>query len=112
MELGVRYAGHRSIVNNIVIHPHLPHIVTCGVERHILLHSPTASSPCTQSLERTPSTVRNLSQTSGEEEDRLISSLLSGESDPATLTTARTGPSEESSGDDSEDDDTIRLFDR
>ena len=37
------------------------HIVTAGIERNIILHSPTPSSPCTQNLPRTPVETRALS---------------------------------------------------
>jgi WD repeat-containing protein 22 len=40
------------------MHPYLPHIVTSGIERHVLLHSPTQSSPCTQKLTLTPEARR------------------------------------------------------
>jgi WD repeat-containing protein 22 len=50
--------GHNSIVNTTLIHPHLPHVVTSGVERDIILHSPTPSSPCTLDLQSSPKTVR------------------------------------------------------
>jgi WD repeat-containing protein 22 len=52
-------SGHQSIVNTTLMHPHFPHIVTSGIERHILLHSPSQSSPCSQNLKLTPE-VRNL----------------------------------------------------
>lgn len=40
------------------------HIVTAGIERNIILHSPTPSSPCTQNLARTPVETRVLSDDS------------------------------------------------
>lgn len=52
--------GHTSIVNTAVFHPHFLHIVTSGVERRMVLHSPTPSSPCTQDLSRSPTEVREL----------------------------------------------------
>jgi WD repeat-containing protein 22 len=52
--------GHRSIVNSVAIHPFLLHIVTSGVERQVLLHSPTPSSPVAHHLPPTPPTVRSL----------------------------------------------------
>ena len=36
--------GHDSIVNTSLIHPVLPHIVTAGVERHIIVHGPIGTS--------------------------------------------------------------------
>lgn len=56
-----RLTGHRSIVNTTAVHPHMLHIVTAGIERNIILHSPTPSSPCTQNLDRTPTETRILS---------------------------------------------------
>jgi WD repeat-containing protein 22 len=35
-------------------------VVTAGVEKNILLHSPTPSSPCTQNLPPSPANVREL----------------------------------------------------
>ncbi|KAG1748555.1 hypothetical protein EDB19DRAFT_1682358 [Suillus lakei] len=55
-----RLNGHKSIVNSVAIHPSLLHIVTSGVERQIVLHSPTPSSPAVQNLQPTPPTVRTL----------------------------------------------------
>ncbi|KAG0703749.1 WD40 repeat-like protein [Suillus ampliporus] len=55
-----RLNGHQSIVNSVAIHPSLLHIVTSGVERQVILHSPTPSSPAVQDLLPTPLTVRTL----------------------------------------------------
>lgn len=55
-----RLNGHKSIVNSVAIHPSLLHIATSGVERQIILHSPTPSSPAAQNLLPTPPTVRML----------------------------------------------------
>ncbi|KAG6329968.1 hypothetical protein ID866_9122 [Astraeus odoratus] len=71
-----RLNGHRSIVNAIAIHPTLPHIVTSGIERHITLHSPTASSPIAQNLALTPSDVRNLGEYSADDEIRFLRALV------------------------------------
>ncbi|KAF8719093.1 hypothetical protein AX14_011463 [Amanita brunnescens Koide BX004] len=65
-----RLTGHRSIVNTIAVHPYMLHIVTAGIERNIILHSPTPSSPCTQNLARTPVEMRALSDDG--EPDRLV----------------------------------------
>ncbi|RDB14747.1 DDB1- and CUL4-associated factor 5 [Hypsizygus marmoreus] len=65
-----RLTGHKSIVNSVVFHPHLLHIVTSGVERDIVLHSPTPSSPCCAKLELTPTEVRSLGV--DEQEDRIV----------------------------------------
>jgi WD repeat-containing protein 22 len=55
-----RLNGHKSIVNSVAIHPSLLHVATSGVERQIILHSPTPSSPAVQNLLPTPLTVRML----------------------------------------------------
>jgi WD repeat-containing protein 22 len=47
-------------VNSVAIHPSLLHIVTSGVERQVILHSPTPSSPAAQHLPLTLPTVRTL----------------------------------------------------
>jgi WD repeat-containing protein 22 len=52
--------GHKSIVNTTLFHPILLHIATAGVESQIVLHSPTASSPCVKDLHLTPTNVREL----------------------------------------------------
>ncbi|KAK2465717.1 hypothetical protein APHAL10511_002261 [Amanita phalloides] len=64
-----RLSGHRSIVNATAVHPYLLHIATAGIERNVILHSPTPSSPCTQNLTRTPTETRVLSN--GSEIDRV-----------------------------------------
>ena len=43
------------------MHPRFLHILTSGIERDILVHSPAASSPCFQDLTLTPTAVRSLS---------------------------------------------------
>ncbi|KAJ3573186.1 hypothetical protein NP233_g2603 [Leucocoprinus birnbaumii] len=55
-----RLTGHNSIVNSAVFHPHFLHVVTSGVEKCVVLHSPTPSSPCTQNLAASPTEVRQL----------------------------------------------------
>jgi len=57
-----RLNGHRSIVNTVAVHPYMLHVVTAGIERCIILHSPTSSSPCTQDLADSPTETRSLSQ--------------------------------------------------
>jgi WD repeat-containing protein 22 len=47
-------------VNTTLVHPHMLHVVTSGVERDILLHSPTPSSPCCRHLSLTDTAVRQL----------------------------------------------------
>ena len=65
----VTISGHDSIVNTAVFHPHFFHVVTSGVEKNIILHSPTPSSPCTQNLQPSPSDVRDL-RPEDEDQDR------------------------------------------
>ena len=64
-----RLNGHRSIVNSVLFHPQLLHIVTAGIEKDVILHSPTPGSPCTHDLAETSTEVRNLSDRP--DEDRL-----------------------------------------
>ncbi|KIK69772.1 hypothetical protein GYMLUDRAFT_523222 [Collybiopsis luxurians FD-317 M1] len=92
--------GHNSIVNTALIHPHLPLILTAGIERSITLHSPFSSSPFSRRLSLTPQEVRQLPSSADPEEARVIDSLLLG-LDP----TDRDDP-------DVAEVDTIRLFDR
>ncbi|TFK70950.1 WD40 repeat-like protein [Pluteus cervinus] len=56
-----RLSGHISIVNSTIFHPNFLHVLSAGIENHILLHSPTPSSPCTENLDRTSIQVRPLS---------------------------------------------------
>ncbi|KAI0661984.1 WD40 repeat-like protein [Cubamyces menziesii] len=53
-----RLAGHDSIVNTALIHPHRPYLFTAGIERFVRLHSPTSITPSTEALPLTPQTVR------------------------------------------------------
>lgn len=68
--------GHHSIVNTTVIHPHFLHIVTSGIERHIILHSPTPASPCSQNLEPTPTDVRRISAEGEDDRDTYFRALV------------------------------------
>ena len=88
-------SGHKSIVNSVLFHPSLLHIVTSGIERHVILHSPTKSSPCAQDLKLTPTTVRTLPAGSPEDHSRFLRAVSLG------LGT----------GDSSEEAETIALFD-
>jgi len=91
-----RLNGHRSIVNTVLFHPSLLHIVTAGIERHVILHSPTKSSPCVKNLTLTPTTVRVLPVGPPEDHSRFIRAISSG-----------LGPNDL----DTEDAETIALFD-
>lgn len=62
-----RLNGHKSIVNTSVFHPHFLHVVTSGIEKDILLHSPTQASPCTSNLQPTPTQVRRLTENGDED---------------------------------------------
>ncbi|KAH7927823.1 WD40 repeat-like protein [Leucogyrophana mollusca] len=57
-----RLNGHKSIVNSVAVHPTLLHVVTAGIERDVILHSPTSASPSTQNLTLTPTDVRTLDE--------------------------------------------------
>ncbi|KAF9242646.1 WD40 repeat-like protein [Melanogaster broomeanus] len=93
-----RLNGHRSIVNAVAMHPSLLHIVTSGIERHVILHSPTQASPVVHHLSETPSEIRTLGDHDA--------------SDPARFLRALIGPHatlhEDEAGD---EDETISLFD-
>lgn len=52
--------GHLSIVNTTLIHPVLPLIATAGIERQVVLHSPTPNTPWASNLPLTPTTTRSL----------------------------------------------------
>ncbi|KAI0260688.1 WD40 repeat-like protein [Gloeopeniophorella convolvens] len=58
-----RLGGHLSIVNTTLIHPVLPLIATSGIERHVILHSPTPSAPFAVDLSPTSATARSLPST-------------------------------------------------
>ncbi len=74
-------------------------VVTAGIEKDIVLHSPTPTSPCTQNLQLSPTNVRQI-RAEVEEEDRInyLSALLNPE--PATV------------GDLASERQTISLFDQ
>ena len=88
-------SGHKSIVNSVLFHPSLLHIVTAGIERHVILHSPTKSSPCTRNLELTPASVRALPEGTREDRTRFFRAISLG-----------LGTNEMD-----EDEDTVALFD-
>ncbi|KAF8500795.1 hypothetical protein F5888DRAFT_1888110 [Russula emetica] len=52
--------GHLSIVNTTLIHPVLPLIATAGIERQVVLHSPTPNTPWATDLPLTPTVTRSL----------------------------------------------------
>ncbi|KIP10171.1 hypothetical protein PHLGIDRAFT_28569 [Phlebiopsis gigantea 11061_1 CR5-6] len=91
-----RLTGHKSIVNSTAWHPYWPYLVTAGVERHILLHSPTITTPCAADLSLTPEEVRPLPAPNVEDRRRMVRALALGR--------------EEDGGDDGLD--TIALFDQ
>ena len=69
--------------------------MTSGIERDIILHSPTQGSPCTHDLAETPTEVRSVAPEDEEDRRIFIESLV------GTL-----------SEDDRDEDRTIRLFDQ
>lgn len=97
-----RLNGHKSIVNSVAIHPSLLHVVTSGVERQIILHSPTSSSPAVQNLHPTPPTVRTLQPQDPAAQRNFLRALFG----PHPTLHEETGDEEEE-----EEDQTISLFD-
>ncbi|KAG1766160.1 WD40 repeat-like protein [Suillus occidentalis] len=95
-----RFGGHKSIVNSVAIHPSLLHVVTSGVERQIILHSPTSSSPAVQNLLPTPPTVRTLQPQDPAAQRNFLRALFGPH---PTL--------HDETGDEEEEDQTISLFD-
>lgn len=93
--------GHRSIVNTALFHPHFLHVVTAGVEKNIVLHSPTPSSPCTQNLQRSPARVRELKDEDLEQDRQNYYSALCG-----------SYPMNSERPDDREERQTLSLFDQ
>lgn len=89
-------------MNSVAIHPSLLHIATSGVERQIILHSPTPSSPAVQNLLPTPPTVRVL-QPQDLAAQRIFLRVLLGPH--PTL-------HEDDEGDDEGENETISLFDQ
>lgn len=95
-------AGHKSIVNTTMIHPSFLHILTSGVERHIVLHSTAESSPCATNMFQTDLSVRNLPDGNTEDQERFLRVLHYG-----------SHPTIDENGDESGDElDTIPLFDQ
>jgi hypothetical protein len=67
--------GHKSIVNTALMHPHFPYIMTSGIERHVLLHSPKSDSPSAQGLNITPNDIRSLPERNSEDRRRYIRAM-------------------------------------
>lgn len=65
-------------MNSVLFHPSLLHIATAGIERHVIIHSPTKSSPCTKDLPLTPTTVRALPAGSPEDRGRYLLAISLG----------------------------------
>ena len=83
-------------MNNVLFHPSLLHIVTAGIERHVILHSPTRSSPCAKDMGLTPTTVRALPAGTPQDHSRFLRAISSGLG---------------AMGDSDEEAETIALFD-
>ena len=62
-------------MNNTLVHPSYLHIVTSGIERHIILHGVSSSSPCTSDLDLTEPKVRDLPDETPEEVDNYFRGL-------------------------------------
>ena len=65
-------------MNSVLFHPSLLHVVTAGIEQHVILHSPTRSSPCVKDLTLTPTTVRELPAGSPEDHSRYLRAISTG----------------------------------
>lgn len=104
-------SGHESIVNTIAFHPHLLHVVTAGVERRVVLHSPTPSSPCTQNLSLSPTTVRQLTDENSEQDSVAYMSALLGVHSTIPLAAVDV-PSNADDDLDHEEQRTLSLFDQ
>jgi hypothetical protein len=57
------------------MHPHFPYIMTSGIERYVLLHSPKSVSPSAQGLHITPNDVRSLPERNSEDRRRYIRAM-------------------------------------
>ncbi|KAH7885436.1 WD40 repeat-like protein [Phlebopus sp. FC_14] len=71
-----RLNGHSSIVNAVAMHPSLLHIVTSGIERHVVLHSPKPTSPTALNLSLTPSEVREVRLHDLDDQRRFLRALI------------------------------------
>ncbi|PCH40298.1 WD40 repeat-like protein, partial [Wolfiporia cocos MD-104 SS10] len=127
-----RLGGHASIVNTALMHPTLPILATAGIERTVVLHSPTPSCPITTPIysetshshtsssatpvanpssrhadgfARTPTAVRALPPATDAARTRAIRAMVSG-----TVTAADDADSSEDLDDD-EESSTLALFD-
>jgi WD repeat-containing protein 22 len=96
-----RLNGHDSIVNTTLIHPSFLHILTSGVERHVILHGVAQSSICTSNMALTNTDIRNLPDGIPEDRERFLRAIT------RTHSTVRDG-SEESD----DEFETISLFDQ
>lgn len=70
-----RLTGHESIVNTALMHPHLQYVVTSGIERDVVLHSPTAISPSAEDMSLTPKEVRPVAPASSRSSRLLMRAL-------------------------------------
>ncbi|KAG5734664.1 DDB1- and CUL4-associated factor 5, partial [Termitomyces sp. T112] len=73
--------GHKSIVNSVLCHPHLFHVMTCGIEDDIILHSPTPTSPCAPNLQHTSTDVRVLEEGSHQDWAMYLRALVAERSE-------------------------------
>ncbi|EIN13015.1 WD40 repeat-like protein, partial [Punctularia strigosozonata HHB-11173 SS5] len=102
-----RLAGHKSIVNNALFHPHFPLVVTSGVERRVVVHSASEFVPWASQLDRTPEAVREIGATASNEEIDLYRRALR-----QTHATLRDGDSSSDVLAEEDDTATIALFDQ
>lgn len=65
------------------MHPHMPFVLTAGVERRILLHSPIPNAPCAVNMSTTSKDVRELPAVAdAEDRRRLLTALTAGPGTP------------------------------
>lgn len=96
-----RLNGHKSIVNTTLIHPSFLHILTSGVERHIVLHATAESSVCASNMSRTDTDLRCLPDGTPEDREHFLRALHGSH------------PTLNEEGEESaEEFDTISLFDQ
>jgi len=101
MVIALPLLGHKSIVNTTLIHPSFLHILTSGVERHIVLHATAESSVCASNMSRTDTDLRCLPDGTPEDREHFLRALHGSH------------PTLNEEGEESaEEFDTISLFDQ
>ena len=72
----MKISGHKSIANTIIIHPVFPIIMSAGIERDILMHSPSPSSPSGYDFPLTSTDAREIPEASIYTNRRLMATLM------------------------------------